>query len=258
MHWVVQDNLWHDQEYGNLLDALSRFDIPHDIVKIVPFSHELIPDVNPTGLVIAYGGTLLAQIAAKKKWIPGSFLNENHDFRRWRVKYGRHLLNSDAEVSSFGGVTPFWQEFFIRPCADSKSFNGMVTTWDDFKIWQKKVVDLKETYTTLNAKTMVCYGEIKEIWTESRFFVVDGKIATYSQYKRGSRIIPVSTVDEAAISFVQQMIDIWCPARGFVIDVALTPDGYRVIEINCLNSAGLYAINAQKLVEAIEGMAFDE
>ncbi len=61
-------------------------------------------------------------------------------------------------------------------------------------------------------------------------------------------------VDDPAIAFTQHLVDQWCPARGFVLDIALTDNGYKVVEINCLNSAGLYASNVGKLVVAIEGM----
>lgn len=64
-------------------------------------------------------------------------------------------------------------------------------------------------------------------------------------------------MDSNTRSFAQQMIDIWCPSRGFVIDVALTDDGYKMVEINGLNSAGFYAIDVQKLIEAIEGMHYE-
>jgi hypothetical protein len=51
------------------------------------------------------------------------------------------------------------------------------------------------------------------------------------------------------------MIDIWQPARGFVIDIAdLQNDEYKIIEINNLNSSGFYAIDLQKFVMAIENM----
>src|SRR6185437_7591485 len=214
MHWVVQENLWNETEYDNFIGALERLSIPFDVVKVVPFSHELIPDVNPTGLVMAYGSVTLAKIAKEKGWIPGSFMNENHDFRVWRNHYNFHLLNHQAEVSRFADVTPFWQDFFIRPCEDTKQYSGMVTTWDDFKEWRKRVIDLKETYTTLDATTMVCYGPLKDIWAEFRFFVVDGEVITYSQYKQGDRVVKIPHVDEDVIAFARKMIDIWQPARA--------------------------------------------
>jgi hypothetical protein len=56
------------------------------------------------------------------------------------------------------------------------------------------------------------------------------------------------------------MVDLWQPARAFVIDIALTDDeddGWcKVIEVNNINSSGFYSIDMQKFVMAIEAMEF--
>ena len=38
------------------------------------------------------------------------------------------------------------------------------------------------------------------------------------------------------------------------MDIAETPDGLKIIEVNNLNSAGWYKGNVQKLIEALEDM----
>jgi hypothetical protein len=257
MHWIVQDNFYQEPHYDWLLRSLEQCGAPYTIVQVVPFSHQIIPEVIPScDLVMVYGSTTLCKIAADNNWTPGSFLNENHDFRRWNQGYGAYLLNADAKVCRFADVGAEWDEFFLRPCGDNKSFAGMVTDPTSFAEWRHKVLDLGEGYTTLDGDTLVCYAPVKDIWAEYRFFVIDGKVITWSQYKIGRRVAYNAVVNDDAIEFVQQMADLWVPARGFVLDVALTEDGYRVIEINCLNSAGLYHANAYKIVEAIEGMSW--
>ena len=44
------------------------------------------------------------------------------------------------------------------------------------------------------------------------------------------------------------------PARASVLDTALTPDGPRIVEVNCINSAGLYGADVERIVVAVEGM----
>jgi hypothetical protein len=41
-----------------------------------------------------------------------------------------------------------------------------------------------------------------------------------------------------------------------VLDVGRVGDQLKVVEVNTLNSAGFYAADMQKLVEAIEAMEF--
>jgi len=92
--------------------------------------------------------------------------------------------------------------------------------------------------------------------TETRFFVVDGKIVTGSLYKRGNKVIYDSNIDPDVQKFAQEMVDFWQPNRAFVIDIALTPDGCKIVEINNINSSGFYASNVNKIIDAIEGMEF--
>lgn len=265
MHWIIQDNLYREEGASDLVATLERFAIPHDLVKVLPFSDHLdpleqtVPVVHPQGLVMVCGSTTLARIANRRGWVPGSFLNEDHDYRAWHTHYGSKLLNADARVCRFADVEPIWPDgFFIRPCEDTKSFAGQCMDWAEFSDWRRRVIELNETYTSLNGETMVSYGPIKRIFREARFFVVDGRIVTSSTYKIGSRISYSTDVPPTMVDFAQQMIDLWSPARAFVIDVALVDgeDEPKVVEINCLNSAGFYLADVQKLVMAIEAMDY--
>jgi len=47
------------------------------------------------------------------------------------------------------------------------------------------------------------------------------------------------------------MINDYQPSIAFVIDIVLTNNGYKIIEINNINSAGLYDANIMKIIEAI-------
>jgi len=48
------------------------------------------------------------------------------------------------------------------------------------------------------------------------------------------------------------MVDLWSPDVGFVLDIADTPEGFKVIEVNCLNASGFYACDMAKVVFALE------
>jgi hypothetical protein len=259
MHWVIQDRIY-ETGFEVLKELLVRFDIPHDIVKVVPFSHELIPEIEPKGLVMACGGTTLSKIAIQRGWTPGTFLNDDHDYRQWERHYGAELLNAGSTVSRFADVVPQEKPFFIRPCTDGKAFTGMVTDWPTFSEWQHKVVVLHEqdtsAYMSLTGDTMVSYGPVRTIYREYRFFIVDGRAVTQSVYKVGTKVMYSADVEPDAIAYANRIASIWGPARAYCLDICLTPDGYRVMEINCINSAGFYAIDIPKFVDAIESMEF--
>ena len=266
MHWIVQDNLHSEHGHIALMETLEKFDIPHDVIKVLPFSNHLptrermIPLVEPQGLVMVCGAISLGNLVKDMGWTPGSFHNENHDYRVWKEHYGDHLLNADAVVLKFGEVEHRWDRFFIRPVEDTKTFSGQVYDWVGFDTWRKQVIDLKETYTTLDYDTPVMMSPVKKIYREARFFVVDGKVVTGSTYKVGTRVFATDEVPPTSWEYAQRMVDLWCPARAFVIDIALTDDeddGWnKVIEINNINSSGFYACDMQKFVMAIEAMEF--
>jgi hypothetical protein len=256
MLWVLQDNLFHEAGYERLITGLARLEIPHQFVKVVPFSHDLVPDISPANPVYICGSLTLAKIAKRKGWLPGAFMNDNFDFAVWGERYGDLCLNHDARVVAFKDVRNWGGKFFIRPTLDSKSFAGMTTTWTKFAEWQEKVLALgKDEYSTLPPETMVLVAPLKDIAYERRYFIVDGAIVTSSEYKRGSRVIYSDGPDEAADAFVRSAIERFQPDRAFVIDVAMIEDGFRIVEINCLNSAGFYAADCMKLIMAIESMA---
>lgn len=266
MHWIIQDNLHREVGHARLIETLERFSIPHTEVKCVPFSHGLpleeriIPLVQPEGLVMVCGSITLAQVAQQAGWTPGSFHNDNHDYRAWSQHLGPHLLNADSVVCRFGDVDDRWEEFFIRPCGDTKSFTGKCYDYMEFETWRRQVVDLKETYTTLDADTMVMYGPMKHIYREARFFVVDGEVVTASTYKLGPRAHQTAEVPPTMWDYARRMTKLWQPARAYVMDLALTDDaddGYnKIVEFNCINAAGFYEIDMQRFVMSIEAMEF--
>jgi hypothetical protein len=44
MHWILQDNLFHDPKYVELEQTLIRLQLPYSIHKVIPFVGELIPE----------------------------------------------------------------------------------------------------------------------------------------------------------------------------------------------------------------------
>ena len=56
-----------------------------------------------------------------------------------------------------------------------------------------------------------------------------------------------------AIAFARNMIAAYQPAEAFVLDICLTYDAWKVVEVNCINSAGFYPnLNIKALLKAID------
>jgi len=267
MHWIIQNNIYEEEGFATLLETLDRFDLTRTLVKVVPFVGEIIGTDGPPlpssgGDAIVMGSYSLARQAKKMGWVPGAFLH-NLDFEVQHRAWGEWMLNADAHVCAFDAV-PFQPEpFFIRPVHDTKAFTGYVEDWDGYSKWLASLRRLPESpdpendplgvnLMTLSTPVMVCAK--KEIYSETRTWVVDGRVVTSSGFKLGTlkRYTTPDQVDSRVIDFANSVAGHWSPNEAYVLDVADTADGLKVGEVNNLNSAGWYRADLQRLVTALE------
>lgn len=280
MLWIVQKDLWDEAGYVTFVEALDRLDIEYLIIKPVPFTNRIMPadfdsfehDINEveepfidtTQDIMAFGATSLTRIAKARGWYPGTYMNENFTYEKWSEGFGlENILNSDSIVQRLGDhfdLSGFeGSNVFVRPVLDSKTFNGEVKSKYDFKDWQQTIKFMEEFMTDelvdipmLNKDTIIAVASAKKIYSEYRLFVVNKKIVTGSQYQLGGKLITTANIDARVYHFATKMIYTWMPASAFVMDIADTPDGLKVIEINNINSSGFYAADPQKIIIAIE------
>lgn len=269
-HWVLQNNIYSEDGWEKLVSALDRFEFSYSVHKCVPFVGTLEPDAEPPpGPVIVMGSYSLARHAVQRGWTPGAWL-DNLDFRKQHVMWGgRRMLNADAHVCRFVDV-PFQREpFFIRPVHDSKAFTGYVSDWSDYTKWRDGLLRLgPETADPINdplgvnlltPDTLVMVCSKKPIYGEVRCWIVERKVVTASQYKIGTlkryEEVRGSRFDNSLIAFAEDTAEEWSPNDAYVMDVADTPDGLKIVEVNNLNSAGFYKADMQKLVMALDILA---
>jgi len=254
MFWVIQEDLFQENGREVLLDILKRFNVPHQVVKVVPFSHELLPEVTETDNIIVNGSVLLSRIARKRGWSPGGFLNDNFDYKVWHPLLKDHLLNDDAVFCTVENAfpSPTWSDVFIRPQLDNKSFNGQVMTLDTFIEWKAGI--LVGDNSQVFPDTEVIYATPKRVGQEHRHFIVDGKVITSSRYKLNGRSNQQEGADAHIVEFAEKMAAIFSPSRFFVLDTYITGDEIGVVELGCGCNAGFYKADVQKLVMALEDM----
>ena len=87
---------------------------------------------------------------------------------------------------------------------------------------------------------------------------MNNKIITYSLYKQGSKVIYKNEIDDDAMKFAQYMIDL-NPfySDAYILDICRSDDELFILETNCMNAAGFYAADLQKLVQALEELPYD-
>jgi hypothetical protein len=252
MHWVLQDNLINPDTRDQVVRLLAQRGTACTRVKLIPIFNEL--DGEPpelTGPVFVYGSTSLGHVARARGWSPGYF-DENLDYELMLAKYGDLALNAGAVCSTLAEMTQQFDRFFLRPTLDAKSFAGTVMTWDEFEAFRSGVASVADVPdATLRLSDRIVAAPLTEIAAEYRFFVIARRVVTGSRYKLGDQVKSVPEVPPEVASFAQACVDLWSPNDAFAIDVAVTPAGLKVIEVNSANSAGFYACDVGKLVDAV-------
>lgn len=278
MHWVIQENVCSEAKYDDLIHELEKADIPHTIVKVVPFSGDMIPEPNiPEGSKVWCMGSLSMQKYAKRKgWTPGVLDLDHAPWPRQKFVWGDLMLNNKGTVASFHELyhrkkACCGDENFVRPLDDSKFIKGQVMSKEEIFAWAKKIVELGDDSgadITKHTEILICPTN-EFIQQEARFWIVDGQIATYSMYKLGEDITySRALVDQDMITFVQSIIAPislyhprfklgdegydW-PAKAYCLDICRIEDldELRIVEPNNINSSGLYDADVNKLVHAI-------
>lgn len=256
MFWLIQSNLFGEAEFDELVRIMEVGELPHQFVTVVPFSGELIPEpCIPDGYVCVLGSTSMARMGKERGWIPGSFLNDNYDAAVWMMEYGDLCANHGASICRFGDVDPWkYDDFFLRPCLDDKSFNGNVISSEKFSEWKSKIMGANGL--TVSEDTMVVHGPAMNIAREWRCFMVDGKAVTSSLYRVNGRLLRSRMVDPSVIEFAEAADSRWRPSRAYALDVWMVDGRLTIGEINNINSAGWYDGDISKVIQAIDQMEF--
>ena len=82
--------------------------------------------------------------------------------------------------------------------------------------------------------------------------VVDDKIVTSSYYLFHDGVEFEENISNEALVFGQKMVNLFRVADAYVLDIALTYDGWKIVEVNCINSAGFYKANVENIILALE------
>lgn len=248
VHWVLQNKVTSEENLAALTKAFRKYKCTHDVVQVIPFDPE-VPDITPTCYpVVAYGSTTFVErIYQKRPWAPGVYFDRSKFCPSyWTILLGDDALNSDGYNMVLRAVPDMLQDgqlYFARPDNDGKLFPGMV-------------LDKQELMTVVNntdqLDSLIWIAPPKNLGKEWRLFVVNHRIITGSQYRSKGRLNVSKTVPSAVKLFAQHAIIKLCATGGtYVLDVCEYNKQYKVIELGCLNAAGFYAADIDKIVQAV-------
>lgn len=261
---LLQSNLVNEEDQQPYVTALeatkARYPDRMDwsYVKLVPFAGTVEPERDYGPLVFPIGSTSMLAASQRYGWRPGVVYDAaTFRFEAWRDHWGAaNLINGDAVVTTFGAAKVFDDiEAFIRPCEDLKAFTGCVVSIDGLLAWQQRVYDgcqSTQDSPLLTMATPVVVAPVKTITREWRTWIVNGVVKASSQYAEyGQRVRKQETPSSVRV-FAERLAQYWSPGLCFCLDVGELEDGsLGLVEINTLNSSGVYAADMAPVYGAI-------
>lgn len=220
-----------------------------------------LPDPS-AGPLVAYGTHQFIWAMRRRcpTYLPGDFgHSEELSYAAVAGHLGDLMLNDDFVILPYGevlrrGCDGLGESFFIKPADRVKAFTGFVMTR---AMWATEVETIRQK-AGIGLDNLCVVARPQAIEAEFRFVIADREVVTGSQYRWDDRldvrldVLPICR--EMAERVARQR---WQPDRCYTCDVALL-DGHtkaRVVELNSFSSAGLYACDTLKIVEAVSRSA---
>jgi hypothetical protein len=258
MHWLISNQFFKDPKVRELIQNLVRMNVSHSYCRAIPFSKDDMTSDRDLDTIeepiFTYGSYTLSKIVHTRGYRPGAFISPNIGLNHLLENYGDFMLNNDMEFCTLAeSVEKIDGEMFLRPMEDTKSFVAEVVNEEDLQRFVDKVEGFGDSWSPITLDTMVAICKPKEIQQEIRFFVVDGEISTYSTYRIGTRVCYDGFVDENVKNFASSLVGFgnWTPDVAFCLDIAVSNDEPKILEVNSINSSGLYGIDTQKLIDSV-------
>lgn len=259
VRWIIQENNYADADRIQLLEACQSLNLECKQISVIPFTDQLPEFPVEQGIENIYYGstTLMYRIYQDLSNPLGLFYDEQtFSMENYIQKWGSHMLSSEAKVLPFeefihANHSPD-KQFFIRPDADSKAFNGTVMRFGEVKDWYQRL--LKNEVVGLGPKTRILAGPAYEIEKEWRNFIVNGKVVTSSLYMKNFRLHTSNTdIPDQMIEYVEARCKEYQPHDVFAMDIAKCSGAheYYIIECGCMNSIGFYEGNIATYVQAL-------
>ena len=180
---------------------------------------------------------------------PGSFLHStNFQLSVYAPIIGDFNLNNDFQIVEYGYFRQNRKDFkgniFVKPLDEIKKFTGIIL--EDGQDLEAMHLEKYGKWYSPHCGVKIVIASIKEIISEYRVIVIDGKAITGSSYDCLT-CPPEDVIETASI-----VANIWNPVDVYVIDIAQTPNGNKVVEYNQFSTSAIYACDQEKIVDALE------
>ena len=259
----IQLNCTREEELLEFQMALREVGVDPIYFGIIPFTTEMtgIEDFAKYDKVIMHGSVKVIDLW-QKGLLPREAVVWYDEDQFNQLFYSRIipkelLLNGNATFGKFGYLKdfPMKEEMFVKPSKDLKAFAGIIVPKGKTIYEEVYSHQLSSNFADNPDDEVIMIAPLKEIVKEYRNFVINGKIVDSSIYKIGPKVtyeVPTDFELEQLRDFLDVLKDYYEPHSAYVVDFAKLEDGsLELIEYNCINCAGMYAVDRRKIFNAL-------
>lgn len=267
--WLIQDVGIRYDQLNRKIEALVELNEDINFIGVIP-KHPYITGIEENfsdkdtiyvllsgtkALSILYNAENLSEVSEYYNEYDSDKININIDNFKKGIFYDNKkfdqnfyknlnlpLLNQDSLcipiVDNLNKI--FNTDKFIKPSRDLKAFTGGIlyagTSIEEYIKNTERQNFYIEEYAII--------APVKNIINEYRFFIVDGKVSSYSAYVINSVAKEDSYVPDFIIKKAEEYCTLFQPDDIFTMDLALlSNDEIKIVEYNCFNVSGVYLSN---------------
>ena len=271
VRWLLEDAVFGAGE-PPLAAAARR--AGHHVQRWQPQWAELLavdeaPPMGPTGPMehdepLMFHGSLelAARLAAAPRWRPGAFCDTARlAHSAWATAVQPHLANPRHRVVTVAqlvadplrvaGDLAVDGRIFVRPDSPLKPFSGRVV-----ELTGLTAATLDHGFYYDDLELPIVVAPVQALGAEWRVVVAGRHVVTASAYQARGRValtdpVPAEVTDFAGMLAVELAQAGAQPDPLYVLDVVASPRGLRLLELNPLSGADLYACSADAVVAAV-------
>jgi hypothetical protein len=231
----------------NLIDNLPDNFVSNDYIafatiKALKLSKELTPE--------HFGSEELYQKYASTYQTAFFYEDADKFDQKYYKNLGLPLLNGSCDVIDLADNLDrtFDREVFIKPTSDLKGYIGGIipvgTTIYDFL--------MKGSYMPHWKSETTLVAEVKDIYSEYRFFVVGNRVITGSRYMLNKEVNASVDIPAEVQKMAVELAKVYQPDKVFTMDLALLHNGsIEIVEYNCFNGSGTYLAPLEDLMKEL-------
>lgn len=241
MNILLQKNIWNEYGYTRLINSFIDIGANIQEVNVIPFTEtfseeiHIIPDYifgsnRFTNICRNLGYPVFKTFDPIERFYPSElWLNSNGYDCKWK----------DIKIDEPKFIKPYTEKFFTGRIVESQE--------------DLSKVQLATSFISDENEEIVRVSDIVKIEKEIRWFIINGAPITSSFYKINGNVKHTNNdLFEESLSFVKNVLSYGCIDDAFVLDCGLANDEWKIVELNNINSSGIYECNTDAIVTALK------